>query len=192
MSRIIRTFVAVEIPLETRDRARRAIAALDTTSAKVKWVEPQTLHWTLKFLGDVDILETPAVCEAVRKAVEPLAPFDVEAWGVGAFPDLTNPRTVWIGMRHGSEQMIELHDAVEFELSKLGYRSENRRYRPHLTIGRVRQSPDGIEELAEVIEAHADFDAAVSLVEEVVVFSSQLNREGPTYEPLCHVDLRGH
>jgi 2'-5' RNA ligase len=191
MSRIIRTFVAVEIPLETRDRARRAIAALDTTPAKVKWVEPESLHWTLKFLGDVDILETPAVCEAVRKAVEPLAPFDVEAWGVGAFPDIHNPRTVWIGMRDGSEQMIELHDAVELELSKLGYRSENRRYRPHLTIGRVRQSPDGIEELAELIEAHADFDAAVSMVEEVVVFSSQLNREGPTYEPLCHVDLRG-
>jgi 2'-5' RNA ligase len=157
----------------------------------VKWVEPESLHWTLKFLGDVDILETPAVCEAVRKAVEPLAPFDVEAWGVGAFPDIHNPRTIWIGMRDGSEQMIELHDAVELELSKLGYRSENRRYRPHLTIGRVRQSPDGIEELAELIEAHADFDAAVSMVEEVVVFSSQLNREGPTYEPLCHVDLRG-
>jgi 2'-5' RNA ligase len=192
MSRIIRTFVAVEIPLETIDRARRAIAALDTTPAKVKWVEPQSLHWTLKFLGDVDMLETPAVCEAVRKAVEPLAPFDVEAWGVGAFPDLANPRTVWIGMRHGTEKMVELHDAVEFELAKLGYRSENRRYRPHLTIGRVRQSPEGIEELAEVIQAHANFDAAVSLVEEVVVFSSQLNREGPTYEPLCHLDLRGH
>lgn len=192
MPRIIRTFVAVEIPLETKDRARRVIAALDTTPAKVKWVEPQNLHWTLKFLGDVDILETPAVCEAVRKAVEPLAAFDVEAWGVGAFPDAHHPRTVWLGMRRGNEQMVELHDAVEFELAKLGYRSENRRYRPHLTIGRVRQSPEGIEELAELIEAHTDYDAAVSLVDEVVVLSSEFGREGPTYDALCHAELRGH
>ena len=192
MSQIIRTFVAVEIPLETKDKARRAIAAMDTTSAKVKWVDPTHLHWTLKFLGDVDILETPAICEAVGRAVEPLAAFDVEAHGVGAFPDSRRPRTVWIGMQHGSEQMIELHDAIEFELAKLGYRSENRRFLPHLTIGRVRQSPEGIDELGDLIDRHAEYDAGVSLVEEVVVYSSQLSREGPTYDPLCHLELKGH
>src|SRR5689334_17419285 len=115
MSQIIRTFVAVEIPLETKDKARRVISALDTTPAKVKWVEPEHLHWTLKFLGDVDILETPAICEAVTRAVEPLAAFDIEAFGVGAFPDAERPRTVWIGTQDGSEQMIELHDAIDFE-----------------------------------------------------------------------------
>jgi 2'-5' RNA ligase len=192
MSQIIRTFVAVEIPLETKDRARRVISALDTTPAKVKWVEPEQLHWTLKFLGDVDILESPAICEAVTRAVEPLAAFDVEAFGVGAFPDAERPRTVWIGMQEGSEQMIELHDAIDFELGKLGYRSENRRFRPHLTIGRVRQSPNGIDDLAERIKDHAEYDAGVSLVDEVVVFSSVLGRDGPTYDPLCHVELKGH
>ena len=69
------------------------------------------MHWTLKFLGDVDILETPAICDAVGRAVESLASFDVETHGVGAFPDVHRPRTVWIGMGRGSEQMIELHDA---------------------------------------------------------------------------------
>ena len=192
MSQIIRTFVAVEIPLETKDKARRAITALDVTAAKVKWVEPAHLHWTLKFLGDIDILETPAICEAVARAAEPLACFDVEAHGLGAFPDAQRPRTVWIGMRRGNEQMIELHDAIEFELAKLGYRSENRRFRPHLTIGRVRQSPAGVDELGALIDQHADYDAGVSLVDEVVVYSSKLSREGPTHEALCHVELKGH
>ena len=192
MSQIIRTFVAVEIPLETKDKARREIAALDITSAKVKWVDPTHLHWTLKFLGDIDILETPAIYEAVGRAVEPLAAFDIEARGVGAFPDSRRPRTVWIGMQHGNEQMIELHDAIEFELAKLGYRSENRRFRPHLTIGRVRQSPEGIDELGDLIDQHGDYDAGVSMVDEVVVFSSQLTREGPIHDPLCHLELKGH
>ncbi len=192
MSQIIRTFVAVEIPLETKDKARRVISELAVTPAKVKWVEPLHLHWTLKFLGDVDILETPAICEAVARAAEPLACFEVETHGVGAFPDSRRPRTVWLGMRRGCEQMIELHDAIEFELAKLGYRSENRRFRPHLTIGRVRQSPAGVDELGGLIDQRNDFDGGVSLVDEVVVFSSILSRDGPTHEPLCHVELKGH
>lgn len=192
MSEVVRTFVAVEIPLDVKERAGRLIRALRETPAKVKWVAPAHLHWTLKFLGDVDMLEIPAVCDAVARAVEPLAAFDVEARGAGAFPDVRRPRTVWIGMERGREQMIELHDAIEFELAKLGYRSENRRFRPHLTIGRVRQSPQGIGELGRLLEKQADFDGGLSLVDEVVVFSSVLSRDGPTYEPLAHVELKGH
>jgi len=192
MAEVLRTFVAVEIPFEVRDRARRLIDQLSVTAAKVKWVEPEHMHWTLKFLGDVGILETPAICEAVMRAVEPLAPFDIEALGAGAFPDVHRPRTVWIGTGRGSEQMVELHDAIEHELAKLGYRAENRRFRPHLTIGRVRQSPTGIDELGELLRQNADFSSGLSTVYEVVVFSSQLSTRGPTYDPLCHAELKGH
>ncbi|REK12308.1 MAG: RNA 2',3'-cyclic phosphodiesterase [Planctomycetota bacterium] len=192
MSNVVRTFIAVEIPGEIKQRAARMIGELRAAPAKVKWVEPAHMHWTLKFLGNIDMLEIPAVCDAVKEAVEPLACFDVEAKGAGAFPDPRRPRTVWVGMGEGSEKMVELHDAVEFELAKLGYRSENRRFRPHLTIGRVRQSPAGIPELGRLIQEHADFEGGVSLVDEVVVFSSVLGRDGPTYDPLCHVELKGH
>jgi 2'-5' RNA ligase len=192
MSNIVRTFVAVEIPWEVKDRAQRMIGELRATEAKVKWVAAEHMHWTLKFLGNVDMLEIPPVCAAVKRAVEPLAAFDLEARGAGAFPDGRRPRTVWVGTGLGSEQMIELHDAVEFELARLGYRSENRRFRPHLTIGRVRQSPTGIGELGRLIEKHAEFEGGVSLVDEVVVFSSVLGPDGPRHEPLCHAELRGH
>jgi 2'-5' RNA ligase len=192
MSNIVRTFVAVEIPLEVKDRASRMIAELRQTSAKVKWVEPEHMHWTLKFLGNIDILEIPPVCEAVARAIEPLAAFDIEARGAGAFPDARRPRTLWIGTGAGSEQMIELHDAIEFELAKLGFRSENRRFRPHLTIGRVREINAAASELGRLIEKHADFDGGVSLVDEVVVFSSDLTPDGPIHEPLCHAELKGH
>ncbi len=191
MADLVRAFVAVEIPFEVKDRAGQLIARLSTSSAKVKWVSPRHLHWTLKFLGDVDMLEVPAICQAVSRAVTPFAPFDVEARGAGAFPDPDRPRTVWIGMGEGSESMIALHDAIERELIPLGYRGENRRFRPHLTVGRVRQSPSGIEELADLIRAQADFDGGLSTVYEVVVFSSELGPDGPTYDPLSHAELRG-
>ncbi len=93
MADLIRTFVAVEIPFDVKDRARKMIARLRDTEAKVKWVAPEHMHWTLKFLGPVDMVDIPAVCEAVKRAVEPLACFDVEAKGAGAFPDARRPRT---------------------------------------------------------------------------------------------------
>jgi 2'-5' RNA ligase len=191
MADIVRTFIAVEIPGEVKSRASQLIAQLRTGPAKVKWVAPRHMHWTLKFLGDVDLLETPKICEAVARAVEPLAPFDVEARGAGAFPDVLRPRTVWIGVGTGSEQMIELHDAIEYELAPLGYRPENRRFRPHLTIGRVRNSPTGIDELGRLIEQHADFASGLSTVYEVMIVSSELGPDGPTYEVLGHADLKG-
>ncbi len=192
MAKLVRTFVAVEIPFDVKERARKMIAGLQGTDAKVKWVAPQHMHWTLKFLGPVGMVDIPPVCEAVKRAVEPLACFDVEVKGAGAFPDVQRPRTIWVGMGKGTEQMIELHDAIEFELAKLGYRSENRRFRPHVTVGRVRQSPRGIGELGRLVGEQADFDGGVSLVDEVVVFASELGPDGPTYEPLCHAELKGH
>jgi 2'-5' RNA ligase len=191
MADIIRTFVAVEIPFEVKDRAGQLIGRLLAAPAKVKWVAPAHMHWTLKFLGDVDMIEIPDVCQAVTRAVEPFRPFDVEVRGAGAFPDVRRPRTIWVGMGTGTEAMIALHDAIDHELSQLGYRSENRRFRPHLTIGRVRQSPQGIDELGRLVQKNADFASGLSTVYEVVVFSSELGPDGPTHEPLCHVELKG-
>src|ERR1051325_7228345 len=122
MPRGVRAFVAVETPPEVREQAGRLIQRLRATAAKVRWVDPQQLHWTLKFLGNVELDEVPEICEALEAAVEPVAPFDVEALGAGAFPDVHRPRTVWIGMGHGSEAMIELHGAIERNLAQLGYR----------------------------------------------------------------------
>jgi RNA 2',3'-cyclic 3'-phosphodiesterase len=190
MPDVVRTFIAVEIPAEVKSRAEQLIARLRVAPAKVKWVAPKHMHWTLKFLGDVDIREVPKICQAVQRAVSPLAPFDIEARGAGAFPGVERPRTIWVGVGEGSEAMVQLHDAIERELVPLGYRKENRRFRPHLTIGRVRQSPE-VDELATLIEHNADFESGLSTVYEVVVFASELGRDGPTYEMLGHAELRG-
>ena len=89
------------------------------------------------------------------------------------------------------EQMVELHGAVEKALARLGFREEGRRFRPHITLGRVREGGAPPSQLAEALQANADFDGGLSTVFEVTVFSSVLGREGPVYEPLGHLDLKG-
>lgn len=188
MQRRIRTFVAVEAPGDVCGSAARLIARLRTAPAKVRWVEPP-LHFTLKFLGDVDILEIPEVCRAVADAVADIPPFDLEIRGVGAFPNLDRPRTLWIGTGSGTDEMVQLHQRIEKSLTPLGFRAEGRRYRPHLTIGRVRNGPEGIAELGRGVQDEADYRAGEMLVDELSVFSSRLERTGPVYEVLGRAEL---
>lgn len=191
MRRRVRTFVAVELPPEVRSRACQLIETLRKESdAPVRWVGPEQLHWTLKFLGDVDMLEIPDVCRRLSRAVAPLAAFDVSACGVGAFPDIHHPRTVWLGMRDGVEPMIQLHAAVEEALGDLGFRQEQRRFRPHITLGRVRGGVGSeSHEFAQRLKEQADFEAGISTVFEITIFASELTPKGPIYNPLGHAEL---
>lgn len=187
----LRTFIAVEVPAELRARARQLIRLFDGTGASVKWVDDAQLHFTLNFLGDVEVLEASQVCQVVRAATAELAPFAIEVRGAGAFPHVARPRTVWLGVGEGESAMVALHDALELELEALGFRPEGRRFRPHLTVGRVRGTGEGIGELAARIAAQQDFSAGRMVVDEVTVFTSRLERQGPVHDVLATAELRG-
>ena len=187
----LRTFVAVELPGEVKQLAAQLIERLKPTTANVKWVTPDQMHWTLKFLGEVDLVDVNGICASVAAAVAPLAPFDVDVRGAGAFPDLVNPRTLWLGAGQGTEAFVGLHAAIERSLAALGFRAEQRRFRPHVTLGRVRRSENGLHELANLIQQNAEFDAGIAPVFEVTIFSSELGPKGPRYEPLGHAELKG-
>jgi len=191
MKQTVRTFVAVELNPEVRRRAEELIEQLAAAGADVKWVETHNLHLTVKFLGDVRLQETPAVCKAVEAAAAKVEPFELEIRGAGAFPTARRPRTVWLGAGDGQEPMAVLHKHLETALGKLGFRKEQRRFHPHLTIGRVRRGGPAVAELGKLLEQNADFDAGRISVAGVVVFSSQLGREGPTYEALGRAKLGG-
>lgn len=184
MSRTVRSFVAVEVTAEIRTRTQKLIQRLQSVPAKVKWVEPENLHLTLKFLGDVEIEQTAAICTALRRAVATLEPFEVELAGVGAFPDVRRPRTVWIGVTRGEEALITLHGTLEDELAELGFRPENRRFRGHLTCGRVRSLARDNGQLATRLEENKDFYGGILIVDEILLISSELNADGPRYYPL--------
>ncbi len=184
MKRIIRTFIAVEINTATRQRAGELVETFRAAPADAKWVAPENMHLTLKFLGDVPATEIARICKAVEQGAVEVGPFELEVRGAGAFPDARRPRTVWLGVGAGEPEMAVLHRQIEGPLKKLGFRPEHRRFHSHLTLGRVRRGGIGVAELGELIEQHADFLAGRVQVGQVVIFSSQLDRSGPTYEVL--------
>lgn len=187
----IRTFVAIELAGPVKARAEKVIQQLRSANAKVTWVKPHNMHLTLKFLGDVSDNEAPIVCRLVEEAVRDFEPFELVFRGCGAFPTTHAPRTIWMGLEQGAEELTALHEAVDRALQKLRFPRETRRYQAHLTLGRVRESGPAAAELGRLIEELNDVDGDLSVVDEVTTFASFFDRSGPTYDPMGHAELRG-
>ncbi len=187
----LRTFIAVEIGDDIRAAAVALQQRLARTGAQVKWVEPQNLHVSLLFLGDVDELEVVSVCRVVKEVAGREPPFPLRVSGVGAFPTPRRPKVVWAGITDGAEPLRRLYTRLEERLLDLGcYRKEDRAYTPHLTLGRVRGEKDGSALAAELPKLMA-WDGGQTVADEVLVFSSELTRDGPEYTVLGRGELRG-
>jgi len=193
MKQRIRTFIAVDTDPAIRKAARGLIDRLRQSGADVKWVEPEKLHLTVKFLGDVGADEIAEVCGAVEKAVADAAPFPLELRGLGVFPNVHRPQTIWLGAGEGDDRMAELAERIETVLEPFRFRRETRRYRTHLTLGRLRREGGGtgVGELGRLLAELRGYEAGRMPVEELVVFSSELTRAGPIYEAMGRAPLGG-
>jgi 2'-5' RNA ligase len=191
MSRI-RTFIAVELGPSVIKRAGDLIDKLRVADAEVNWVRPPQMHLTLKFLGDVADTDTPDICNVVSRVASQFEPFEIICRGAGAFPEIQRPKTLWIGLGEGADELKALQAAIDDALkADLGFGREARGFYPHLTIGRVKHaSPKGYADLTDLLAKHTDFDADLSVIDEVVTFASFLDRKGPTHEALGRAELK--
>jgi 2'-5' RNA ligase len=140
-------------------------------------------------LGEVELNGVHEIQRAVQQRVSGLSPFSTEVFGAGAFPTAARPRTIWLGVREGEQAMVDLHAAIEKALRPLGFRGEGRRFRPHMTLGRVRGGGEGIAELGQLVKQHAHFAAGTMTTSEIVLFSSRLESAGPVYEVMARIPL---
>ncbi len=189
MSRMVRTFVAVEIDEAVRQRASALIERARASIEGIRWVGPQNLHVTLKFLGDVAEEDLPAVGEAVTQAVAGVPGFDFELRALGAFPRIDRPNNVWLGSGDGAASLADLADRIERALNPLGFPREHRTFEPHVTLGRVARGGRAPAALVRWLRENAAFEAGRSRIREVVVFSSQLTPQGAIYTALCRAPL---
>jgi 2'-5' RNA ligase len=189
MSRL-RTFIAVELDESIRSRCVALQEVLGRASRDVKWVEPENLHVTLLFLGEVDERDVPAVCRSVADTCAGLAVFGLSVEKAGCFGDRRRPRTIWAGVGAGNAELVALHDALEGPLLELGcYRREERRYTPHITLGRSK-SNNPSDRLARELDRHTSWRGGECAVSEVVVMASELRPEGPVYTVLSRAPLQ--
>lgn len=187
---MLRTFIAVELASAVQHAAAGLIRQLAAAGSDVKWVEEENIHVTLHFLGDVAEEEIPQLVRPLDKAVRPLPAFPIEVRQVGAFPNVHRPRTLWLGVTDGAEELAVVHQVLRDELAALGFRTEHRGFVPHATIGRVRGTRR-MQELAAALGSHENFLAGESLVHHVTVFSSEMRPGGSIYTPLAHIPLDG-
>jgi 2'-5' RNA ligase len=186
----LRTFIAVALKKFTHDRVVGLQDRLAAAGVTAKWVEPENLHLTLLFLGEVDAREVPAICQAVEQVGRQTKPFAMTLAGAGAFPTPRRPRTLVVHVTEGGPELIALHGALEPPLLELGcYRREERPFKPHLTVGRVKGEAG--ESSAAAIKQFEGWQGGQSQVDAVLVLSSELRPQGPEYTVLCRVPLRG-
>ncbi|MCI0376575.1 MAG: RNA 2',3'-cyclic phosphodiesterase [Gemmataceae bacterium] len=185
----IRTFIALDTGKAIRDRLASLQGTLADTGAEVKWVEKKNLHLTLLFLGEVEDRELVDVCRAVADVAGQHKPFELSIEKAGCFPNPRRPRVLWVGVGKGTQEVCALHDDLEKPLLELGcYRREERRYTPHLTLGRVK-SERPMDRLAAALQKEQGFSAGETVLCEVHVMSSHLTPQGPEYTVMSRAKL---
>jgi RNA 2',3'-cyclic 3'-phosphodiesterase len=180
-----RTFCAIELPEQVRtrlqDHVKRLREAVPDVSAS--WSRPENVHLTLKFFGNVRKEKLPLISAAASRVAQELTPFQIKIGGTGVF----RKQVLWIGVEDSSGQLAELQQRFDEECAREGFAKEDRSYKPHLTIARLRR-PEGARQLAE---SHLKIKFTITEIDvnEFVVFRSQLSPKGSIYTPISKHEL---
>jgi 2'-5' RNA ligase len=181
----IRSFLAFDIENDTvLNRLAAVQRLLVQTGADLKLVEPQNIHITIRFLGNI----TPAMVEKIFDAMKQVqfTPFNVQMKGLGAFPDLRYPRVVWAGITDGADPLKTVFSQLEPRLRGLGFSPDHKGFSPHLTIARVRSGRNKAQ-LADFITENANCDFGTIKAQCLRLKKSDLTPKGPIYSTLKEV-----
>jgi len=186
----IRTFVAVEIPSEVKAAMKGVQDTLRKSGADVGWVRPEGIHLTLKFLGGVDAETVDKLGAALEAAVKGVKTFSLDVKGIGVFPTPKAPRVVWVGISGEMDALGMLYEKVENVCEGLGFAREQRPFKPHLTLGRVK-SPGGRGTLMRLIAESEGVELGVILASSASVMKSELKPGGAAYTEIRRILLAG-
>jgi len=186
----MRLFIAVSLPSEVRDRLQRDGGALRAASLPVRWVSSEALHLTLKFLGEVAETRLAEIEGAMTRVAGEVAPFQLELRGLGAFPNVRNPRVIWVGVQAPPE-LARLAAGLEEGMAGLGFPREDRPFSAHLTLGRAERAARAgdFRPLAGLV-ADFPFRAEVE-ARSADLMRSHLSPRGARYERVLAAPLAG-
>ena len=179
----LRTFVAVEINEEIRKGLSDLITRLKMTGADVKWVAPENIHITLKFLGYVEDTQVAAVSALIRDAIASINSFTVDIKHLGAFPNTQRPRVIFVVVHEKGNNLATIYSRLDDSFTKLGIEREGREFAPHLTVGRVK-SLKNLKALTDVMDSLKESSFGQQMVEGIVLMQSDLKPTGPVYKKL--------
>ncbi len=184
---LLRTFIAVEIPSTLQNAIYESTANLRKTLGNnlIRWVPSHNIHLTLKFVGDVSLASLGLLKDMLTVEAAQHPCFEMQAEGLGSFPNSRRPRVIWIGL-HAPAALESLQHGIESASARLGYETEEKSFSPHLTIGRVKQnlsSPE-TQRIRAALEATKIGRLGVVHVDAAHLFKSELRPNGSVYTKL--------
>jgi 2'-5' RNA ligase len=184
----IRCFISINLDEYTQKKVGDIIDVLNKYEADIKWVNPENLHLTLKFLGNTPEERLNLIKEALENVASKYHPFYTKIKGMGVFPNKRYPRVLWVGVEN-KEILIEIQRQVETEMSFIGYKKEQKEFSPHVTIGRARSS-FRVQNVLECLDSYKDYDFGILCVKNIYIMRSDLNPKGPKYTKLYEISLK--
>ncbi|MCX5700884.1 MAG: RNA 2',3'-cyclic phosphodiesterase [Candidatus Omnitrophica bacterium] len=188
----MRTFIAIDLPDNIKETLRQLQDKLKASGAEVNWVEPENIHLTLKFLGEIDKALLPKIISVIEAAALSTTQFTAKISSCGAFPKLNFPKIIWLGVDSGADKIKDIARGLEDSLAQLGVPKEERTFSAHITIGRTKSQQNrdkliqGLGELGSCLEK----DSLEFNVGKISLFKSTLTPNGSIYEVLKEVNLK--
>ncbi len=185
----MRTFVAIQLDEECRRNLATAVEQMEHVVETVKWVDPESAHLTLKFIGQLDEEDVPHAVDALKEAAEAAAPFTMDVSGLSAFPDDDNPRVIYAPVNEAEGILVKLAQNVDAKLAdELGVEPDERKFVPHVTLGRLKKNESCPPVKALSREAGQSNFGEVEATE-IVLMKSDLTPRGAVYTPLERIPL---
>ncbi len=184
----MRCFIAISLPEELKAKISGIQEKLKAAGADVSWTRPEGMHLTLKFFGEIEDKRIPKIEKALDAVVDGIPTFTLSVSGMGTFPDMRRPRVIWIGLKEDGGNLLRLQKGVEEELKKTGFPSEDRRFTPHITLGRIRSNKN-TDKLLRLIEEEKVEELGSFDVSGVHLIKSELKPAGAEYTELYSIIL---
>ena len=185
----MRVFVAVALAPALREAIGGARSRLNSAGSALRWVPPDNLHFTLKFLGEIAEARVAGIADAAREVAGRTGRFEITLAGLGAFPSPRRPQVVWVGVGDGADRLVALAGDLDTALYRLKFPREHRPFQPHLTVARVRRAGP-VPDLSGPLDGLATLVLGSQPVDALLVMESTLNPSGATYRPVDTVRLR--
>lgn len=183
MQDAIRLFIAIQISEDVRDKLSKFVDALKKFNDKITWTAPENIHLTMKFFGDVPIKDVETVKGIMSDAVKKYSPFEISVKGAGVFPNEKNPRVIWAGVEKGKDVVGKIYTDLGEGLAAAGFSKEERKFTPHLTVGRVKYIKD-LNGFSQLISEHKEDLFGNVNVEDIELVKSKLTPKGSIYETI--------
>ena len=190
---VIRAFIAIDLSSEIQHRLDEVVQNYKTqlTNIPIRWIAAKNIHLTLKFLGDVSLSNLDILTEMIQAEISGHHQFEISVGGSGAFPNIRQPRIIWIGVEAPPE-LIVIQNGIEATTGRLGYVREERPFSPHLTLGRVARNATSqdLKTISKVLEANRVGFIGATCVEKVFLYRSDLQPTGAVYTQVFSSLLR--